>query len=156
MAPEDKSYASPAGDMAKLLAAIEKLQSEVADIKKKVDGKKEPKKEYDSELALAAALAPLCGLSAFGFGSSLLLPFGLRLAAARALVLHRALDRAATITKELAKAGDESPPTSVFLAVAGGKDGHVRGVEKRLDKQMTSRGSRSINRVQPTCRIKYA
>jgi len=71
MAPEDKSYASPASDMAKLLAAIEKLQSEVADIKKKVDGKKEPKKEYDSELALAAALAPLCGLSAWGFGSSL-------------------------------------------------------------------------------------
>ena len=32
MAPEDKSYASPASDMAKLLAAIEKLQSEVADI----------------------------------------------------------------------------------------------------------------------------
>jgi hypothetical protein len=45
-------------------------------------------------------------------GSSLFLPFGLRLAAARALVLHRALDRAATITKELAKAGDESPPSS--------------------------------------------
>lgn len=112
MAPEDKSYASPASDMAKLLAAIEKLQSEVADIKKKVDGKKEPKKEYDSELALAAALAPLCGLSTWGLGSSLLLPFGLRLAAARALVLHRALDRAATISKELAKAGDESPPTS--------------------------------------------
>jgi hypothetical protein len=40
------------------------------------------------------------------------LPFGLRLAAARALVLHRALDRAATISKELAKAGDESAPTS--------------------------------------------
>jgi hypothetical protein len=111
MAPEDKSYASPASDMAKLLAAIEKLQSEVADIKKKVDGKKEPKKEYDSELALAAALAPLCGLSTWGF-NPLLLPFGLRLAAARALVLHRALDRAATITKELAKAGDESAPTS--------------------------------------------
>jgi hypothetical protein len=72
MAPEDKSYASPAGDMAKLLAAIEKLQSEVADIKKKVDGKKEPKKEYDSELALAAALAPLCGLSTWGLGSSVL------------------------------------------------------------------------------------
>ena len=112
MAPEDKSYASPASDMAKLLAAIEKLQSEVADIKKKVDGKKEPKKEYDSELALAAALAPLCGLSAWGFGSPLLLPFGLRLAAARTLVLHRALDRAATISKELAKSGDESSPTS--------------------------------------------
>jgi hypothetical protein len=63
-------------------------------------------------LALAAALAPLCGLSTWGLGSSLFLPFGLRLAAARALVLHRALDRAATITKELAKAGDESPPTS--------------------------------------------
>jgi hypothetical protein len=27
-------------------------------------------------------------------------------------VLHRALDRAATITKELAKGGDECPPSS--------------------------------------------
>jgi hypothetical protein len=37
----------------------------------------------------------------------------------------------------------------VFLAVAGGKNGHVRGVEKRLDQQMTSRGSLSIKLCSP-------
>jgi hypothetical protein len=114
MATDDKSYSSPGNDMTKLLEAVhalkhgqEKLQSEIADIKKKVDGKKETKKEWGGDLAYAAALAPLCRLSSLGFGSPLFLRYGLRLAAARTLVLHRALERAATISKELAKSGED-------------------------------------------------
>jgi hypothetical protein len=114
MATEDKSSSSPGNDMAKLLEAVhalkngqEKLQSEIADIKKKVDGKKESKKGWDSDKAYVAALAPLCGLSSLGFGSPLFLPYGLRIAAARTLVLHRALERAAEISKALAKSGED-------------------------------------------------
>lgn len=116
MAPDDKPPTSPPGsnDMAKLLAAVtalkegqEKLQCEVLDIKKKVDGKKGSKKEWDCDLTYAAALAPLCGLSSWGFGSPFFLPYGLRLAAARTLVLHRALERAATISKQMAKCDED-------------------------------------------------
>jgi hypothetical protein len=83
---------------------IQKLADAVEALKKNLD--KAPKKEFDSELAFLA-LMPLFGMTPF-CGSSLLFPFGFRLAAARALQLHRALDRAATISKTLAKVDDEN------------------------------------------------
>jgi hypothetical protein len=83
---------------------IQKLAEAVEALRKNLD-EKAPKKGLDSELALLA-LMPLFGMTPF-FGSSLLFPFGLRLAAARALQLHRAFDRAATISKSLAKVDDE-------------------------------------------------
>jgi hypothetical protein len=85
-----------------LTKQIEALSKKVDELAKGSD--KESKKDSDSDLAAAAALLPLYGLT---FASPLLLPFGLRLAAARTLVLHRALERAATITKELAKGGGD-------------------------------------------------
>ena len=97
-------------DLAALMTEIKNLNTKLDDLKAKVesdrkDPDKESKKELDSEMAAAAALFPLYGLT---FASPLLLPFGLRLAAARALVLHRALERAAKITGELAKAPTSS------------------------------------------------
>jgi hypothetical protein len=85
---------------AEVQKAFEDLKNEIRELKQKG-----AKKELDSDLALAA-LMPLFGMTPF-CGTSLFLPFGLRLAAARALVLHRALNRAATISKALAKVGDE-------------------------------------------------
>jgi hypothetical protein len=82
---------------------IQKLAEAVEALRKNLD--KAPKKELDSELALLA-LMPLFGMTPF-CGSSRLFPFGLRLAAARALQFHRALDRAATISKALAEVDDE-------------------------------------------------
>jgi hypothetical protein len=90
-------------DLHTLMTELHKLSAKVDDLKKQIDHAKEPKNGGD--LAFAAALLPLCGLTSFGFGNPLFLPFGLRLAAARVLVIQRALERAAKISGELAKAG---------------------------------------------------
>jgi hypothetical protein len=101
MAPDEKAA------LAAVMEEIKKLSTQVEDLKAKVEGEKKGSdkeaKASDSDLAYAAALLPLYGMT---FASPLFLPFGLRLAAARALVLHRALARAAKVTGELVKAGD--------------------------------------------------
>jgi hypothetical protein len=98
-----------------LMAEIKHLSTKLDELKKEVEhdkGSKDSKRGLDSELAFAAALMPLCGMTSLGFGNPLFLPFGLRLAAARTLVLHRALERAAKISGELAKAGAGTAQTS--------------------------------------------
>jgi hypothetical protein len=98
-----------------LMAEIKHLSTKLDELKKEVEqdkGSKDSKRGLDGELAFAAALMPLCGMTSLGFGNPLFLPFGLRLAAARTLVLHRALERAAKISGELAKAGASTAQTS--------------------------------------------
>ncbi len=110
MAQDEKS------ELHALTLEIKHLNTKLDDLKKQVEqdmgSHKESKKGFDGELAFAAALLPLCGMTSFGFGNPLFLPFGLRLAAARTLVLHRALERAAKISGELAKAGGGTAETS--------------------------------------------
>ena len=93
-----------------LTKLVEGLKAELGEIRKKVEDGKEPDKhpkKPDKDWALLLALWPFCGLTSFGFGNPLLLPLGLRLAAARTLMLHRTLERAATISKAWAKRDDD-------------------------------------------------
>jgi hypothetical protein len=104
---------------------IQKLATAVDGLRKNLE--KGKKKEPDSDLALLTALMPLCGMTPF-FGASLFFPFGLRFAMARALMLNRALDRAATISKALTKGCDDADCTSeemvqqFFKGIAGISD----------------------------------
>ena len=80
---------------------LNKLTTAVEDLKKKVDGDKGSDK--DGDLSDLAALLPLFGLLPLGFGASFLFPLSLRLGAARALALGRALEHAAKVTSHLGK-----------------------------------------------------
>ena len=98
-----------------LMTEIKHLSTKLDELKKEVEqdkGSKDSKRGLDGELAFAAALMPFCGMTSLGFGNPLFLPLGLRLAAARTLMLHRALERAAKISGELAKAGAGKAQTS--------------------------------------------
>jgi hypothetical protein len=92
-----------------LIETMTKLDREVTEIKSKVDDKGSTKtsdKDSESDLADLLALLPLCGVMPLTFGTSLLFPFGLRIGAARALALGRALERAAKISGRLTSGRD--------------------------------------------------
>ena len=103
-------------ELNELMTEIKNLSTKLDELKKQVEqdkgSAKDSKRGLDGDLAFAAALMPLCGMTSLGFSNPLFLPFGLRLAAARTLVLHRALERAAKISGELAKAGAGTAPRS--------------------------------------------
>ena len=108
-----------------LTSLVTKLSTEVGDLKKKVDGdtakasdkgsEKGSDKDAEADFADMAALLPFCGMMPLGFGSSLLFPLGLRMGAARALALGRALERAAKVSSQLTKARDGSAGTPDFM-----------------------------------------
>jgi hypothetical protein len=97
---------------------VTKLNTEVGELKKKVDGdtakasdkgsEKGSDKESEPNFADLAALLPLCGIAPLGFGGSLLFPLGLRMGAARALALGHALEHAAKVSSQLTKTRDGS------------------------------------------------
>jgi len=102
-----------------LTSLVTKLSTEVGDLKKKVDG--DPAKASDkgadkeSGASLGDLAALLCGMMPMGFGSSLLFPLGLRMGAARALALGRALEHAAKVSSQLTKARDGGGGTPDFM-----------------------------------------
>lgn len=79
-----------------LCEQLKSLSADVKELKKKADGDKGSDK--DSDLSELAALLPLFGLLPLSFGATFLFPLSLRLGAARALALGRALEHAAKVT----------------------------------------------------------
>ncbi len=104
---------------------LTKLNVEVGELKKKVDGDpakasdkgsdKGADKESGASLGDLAALFPMCGMMPMGFGSPFLFPLGLRMGAARALALGRALEHAAKVSSQLTKARDGGGGTPDFM-----------------------------------------
>lgn len=101
----DQKMATDDVSLKEICKQLDKLIAEVDQIKKKVD----PDKDKDSELSELAALLPLFGLLPLSFGATFLFPLSLRLGAARALALGRALEHAAKLTGHSGKeSGDAS------------------------------------------------
>jgi hypothetical protein len=82
-----------------LCEQLKSLSADVKELKKKADGDK----GSDSDLSELAALLPLFGLFPLGLGATFLFPLSLRLGAARALALSRALEHAAKVTGHAGK-----------------------------------------------------